>query len=503
MKRKDFLKDFIIMIIFIGSIFISQSIFAVESTPNIEPLDGAKEFGSSAEIYKELSPELSPEEYKERMLQLKTYILRMQAGEVVSSSFKDFKATLQWMAYIRRRVMELEKFRADQFMKPVNSAAPSKSRGKDGSTSYSGQHAKVLKYIIENYSQLAKTDIDNINSKIQNTEGKAYKKGFSVTLNAVDTDEFGNTSVTPFSVTLKGANHFPDWSYAKQINPVGGVDKETEEWQRSFNTIYSYQKYLGWEGEWYAIGSKKKNAFGYSTGSISEIYNATENTITTTTTDIIEMDFNIREIKSLHRKVEVVDATTGIVGTSYKEDREVLEYHTRINDDGDIEYLPSLVTGVRYNNGSDMGATATEFKSYTSYDAEGREEYVLYAETQKDSDGSILGNRIYAYNVTEYDPITHLSPYKYGSEIQVSEIAGDFSTVSDYTDIAWRILKDEDAYNRITEAAIDPEEALMAAALSVAKMVIDEGCDYEAAKINAISNLLAESADPLIIAQNI
>jgi len=499
MKRKDFIKDFI-MIILAGAILFSKIVFAVGNTADIQALDGDAEFGSSAEIYKELSPELSPEEYKERMLQLKTYILKMQAGEVVSSSFKDFKATLQWMAYIRRRVMELEKFRADQFMKPANSAAPSKSMNEDGSTSYSGRHAKVLKYIIENYSKLAKADIDKINSRIQDTGGKAYQKGFSVTLNAADTDELGNTYITPFSVTLKGANHFPGWSYAKQINPVGGLDEVTGEWKESFNTIYSYQKYLGWEGEWYAVGSKKKEAFGYSTGSISEIYNATENTITTTQTDIIEMDFDIREIKSLHRTVEVRDVATGIIGSSYAEDREVLEYHTRINDDGDIEYLPSLVEGVRYNNGGDMSATTTEFKSYTSYDSEGREEYVLYAETQKDADGSILSNRIYAYNVTEYDPITHLSPYKYGSEIQVTEIAGDFSTVGNYADIAWRILQDEDAYNRIAEI-VDPEEALVAVALSAAKMVVDEGYDYEAAKINAISSLLTEAADPIVVAK--
>ncbi len=82
----------------------------------------------------------------------------------------------------------------------------------------------------------------------------------------------------------------------------------------------------------------------------------------------------------------------------------------------------------------------------------------------------------------------------------MTEIAGDFSTVGNYADIAWRILQDEDAYNRIAEI-VDPEEALVAVALSAAKMVVDEGYDYEAAKINAISSLLTEAADPIVVAK--
>jgi hypothetical protein len=497
MKRKDFLKEFIILTVLVGSVSFTSNSFAVNNKADVKPLEGAEEFGSAAEIYKALSLELSPEEYQERVLQLKTYILKMQAGEVVNSSYRDFKATLQWMAYIRRRIMEIEKFRAEQFGRPADSAAPSRSAGKDGTVSYSGRHAKVLQYIIKNYSKLAKADIDKIDHKIQNTEGKAYKKGFSVTFNAEHTDELDNTFITPFSVTLKGANHFPEWSFAKQIDPVGGLNKETDEWERFFNTSYSWQRYLGWEGAWYAIGSKTRKAFGYATDSISEIYNATEGTITTTKTTITEMDLALREVKSLTREVEMSDAKTGIVGTSYREDREILEYHTRINDSGDIEYLPSLVVGIRYDNSGDL---TTEFKNYISYDSKGRAEYVLDAETNKDAEGNNTGNKISAYKVKEYDPITGLTPYKHGSEISISDIAGDFLTISKYTDIAWRLLQDKDAYNRVA-AVMDPEEALIAVALGVADMVVKEGYDYETAKINVISSLAADA--PLVVAQGI
>ncbi|MDD5614129.1 MAG: hypothetical protein PHQ54_03540, partial [Candidatus Omnitrophica bacterium] len=356
---------------------------------------------------------------------------------------------------------------------------------------------KVLKYIIENYSNLSKKDIQDINQRIASTPGKEWKKGFNVTFDAKIDDELGNTTQMPFTVTLKGDNHFPEWNYSKSYEPKAGILEGTDQWQSFLNEVYSWRDYSfgSWVGAWYAVGSKTRNAFGYSTGYRAETYNVTENTMTTVEESILDMDFSIREIKKVHRSIETKDLSSGIVGARYEETREVLEYKSRINKNGDIEYLPAVVEGTRYNFNADNEIESTsDFRSYTIYDDKGREEYALYVETQKDAQGNITGNKIYGYSIAGYDPATGLTPIAYGSNIEMSDIAGDFLRMTRYGDIAWRLLQDKDAYSRISQGAENTLEIIIAVALSVAKLVVDEGYDYEVAKINAISTLLVSNA---------
>ncbi|MDD5613578.1 MAG: hypothetical protein PHQ54_00715, partial [Candidatus Omnitrophica bacterium] len=198
MKKQVFLKVFIATAI-TAAIIYSQDGLAATSTGNV-----GENYGSSAETYKELSPEMTLEQYEGWLLQLKTALLKNKSGEAVSKNFQQVSSTIKWMEYLRKRALEVAKYEAEVSYRPAKSASPNKSVGKDGSISYSGRHAKVLRYIIENYSNLSKKDIQDINQRIASTPGKEWKNGFNVTFDAKIDDELGNTTQMPFTVTLKG-----------------------------------------------------------------------------------------------------------------------------------------------------------------------------------------------------------------------------------------------------------------------------------------------------------
>ena len=169
-KKKNILKHFIIMSIFVGGVSYHIASYANESTANEQPLDSA-EFGSIAEIYKALSPELSLEEYLDREQQVRGMLIKRKTGEDAKKSYQGLRAALQILTYVRERFRVIENRRAGLFNQPVRSATPGKSIAEDGSVTYSGTNTKILKYFANKFVQ-NKEDLEEVIKKIEATPGK-------------------------------------------------------------------------------------------------------------------------------------------------------------------------------------------------------------------------------------------------------------------------------------------------------------------------------------------
>jgi len=498
---KNILKQFIIILTITGVFSSSVASYANEGGEDEKPLE-LNTFGSAAEIYKALSPELSLEEYLAREQQVKGMLVKRKAGEDARKSYQGLRSALQILAYVRERFRAMESRRAEFFNQPVRSATPGKSINKDGSVTYSGTNTRFLEYFADKFIQ-NKDDLEEVRKRIKETPGNHAHKGFSLTLNMTSEDKLGNITRRPLYVSLRNENtHFPDWMFSRQLTPtyaqMDANDPSTEYVYYAPSTIYV--KYLECTGDWWALNNKESNAFGYVLKTYQESTDQwgvkqyiTEN--------ILNMDLAIREPTSYHRLVTIDEGESSY---SYEEDTTVLDFYITHDEEGALQYLPSIVETIHYNDEQAPDRVTTAYKFY-KYDDNDRVVNSLTAVYVKDSSDSYF--TIGIVNVDEFDPLTGLAPISQTSPNITSSFSGNAEMVKQYGEIMWRAWQDEDI-NNIMQQASDMQDVVRVC-WDIASQVVQDGLNYEAAKINTLvqhSQKIAdfkEEKDTLLAAQSL
>ncbi|MDP8233478.1 MAG: hypothetical protein P9M06_01555 [Candidatus Saelkia tenebricola] len=478
MKKKNILKHFIIMSIFVGGVSYHIASYANESTANEQPLDSA-EFGSIAEIYKALSPELSLEEYLDREQQVRGMLIKRKTGEDAKKSYQGLRAALQILTYVRERFRVIENRRAELFNQPVRSATPGKSIAEDGSITYSGTNTKILKYFANKFVQ-NKEDLEEVIKKIEETSGKHAYKGFSLTFNMSSEDKLGNVTTRPLHVSLRDeSTHFPDWIFSKQLTPTyAQIDSNDASTAYVYHApSYLYMKYSECAGDWWAFNNKESNAFGYALKMYQELrdqWGVTQYI----TEDVLDMDFSYREARSYHRLVTI---DSGETSYSYEEDTNVLDFHISYDQEGGLKYLPSVVEAVHYNDDQAPNRVTTSYKFY-EYDENDRVVNSLVAVHEQDGSQDFF--RIGIVEVDEFDPLTGLSPISQTSPNIMPGTSGDVTLAKKYAEIVWKALRDDDLSDIMQ--AVDMT-GFVQTCWDVATQVIIDGLNYDAAKINVLT----------------
>ncbi|MDP8216270.1 MAG: hypothetical protein P9L98_02970 [Candidatus Kaelpia imicola] len=498
MRKKDFLKDLILGLIIVSiCCMLSIDVSAYSDSEKENPMD-LSHYGSAAELYNALSAALSIDELEEREATIKALLIGKKSGEQVRISYQNLSASLYAIAAIRNKIREFAMISSDQLFAPIKAAGPSRSVGKNGSLSFNGTNTEVAKWIINKYAKGKKGvtdgDIEEAIKRITETSGQHAKKGFSITFNhSISNDKLGGPStVIPIQIALRSENtHFLDWTFSKTSKPVYAQDDNDPEIEFVvYKDSYNYIEYLECEGDWWGFDNKKSNAFGYAVKLYQEIENLETGVITSFEQDILEMDFQLRENKSYHRKV--TEVLPGEYTRSYEETVNIKEFYSSVNEDGDIEYMPQVLEIKHFNddNAPDLITTSLQFYQYDEYD---RASEILNISHIESKDGEISYNTISISKILEYDPLTKLATLE-SVNFNLALVEGSFEDAIQYGQVMWRAFKDEEVARILGDIAL---EEFGNAIKEIAEQVIDQGIDYEAARTNVLARYWSESDDTL------
>ncbi len=487
MKRTGIIKCFII-ILAVTLVMPICSVFAVESGTSEAPLS-LEEFGSIAEIYKALSPELSFEEYLDREEYAHGMIIKRKTGEDAQKSYQSLRSALQILSYVRERFREIERMRAEIFSKPIKSATPGKSVGKDGSVTYSGTNIKIAKYILKKYSDkypdVSAEDLNEIEAKIDGTLGKGAHKGFSITFDMESKDKLDNAVKIPIQVALRDENtHFLNWSFSKSYAPKFAQDENNpEDMFIYYEPSYNFVKYLECSGDWWGFNSKDTNAFGWASKTYQEIRDSRTGMVKQIEQEVLAMDYTFREAKAYSRKITDCNSD-GSIRNSYEQNTRILEFQPTEDDDGVVSYLPKAMETVQFND-STAPNRETTFYSFYSYDEYDRTDKALTVAYIKDSDSEYF---TMSYNNTlEYDPLTGLSALDSLSGDIIPGVSVTPGEALRYGETVWQALNDVDIQSSFTLNSEVEVKNMLWACFDIATQVLQSGFNYDAAKLNALA----------------
>jgi len=484
-----------ILIVSIGIIGIGlQSVWGVGSTEE-QPLN-VEEFGSIAELYQALSPDMPFEEYLQRVLKAKEMILKKKVSKDAQVSYQNLVSTLKILYYVRDRFRQIEKMRAQFYMKPARAISPRKSVSKnpDGSyaISYTGFNHKIAKHILRNYSkrfpEVSPEDIKEIEKRIDETQGKKTHKAFTITFEAKSRDKLDNYTRFPVQMSFRNeVTHFPDWNFSKAITDKFTHDKNLN--PTTYEDItYNFVRFDKCAGQWWGFNNKETNAFGWAVETYQEVYNLKTGFLYTTKQEVLEMDFGIREAKRTHRLTHEI--FEGKLDHSYEEDVVVLEYKKTQDAEGNVKYLPLIVEVTHYNDEQvpERIAVSRSFYIYDEYD---RIVNSVVVTNIKSKDESIYFSSLQIIQPTEFDPVTGLTMLE-RDVYQVDYILGAFEEVIRRGEIIYKGLKDMELQDLLAKQGL--EEKRFEILDAIAQGVID-GLDYEVAKLNVIAHYKQELAE--------
>ncbi len=485
MKR---FKNILILFIFIGIIgFNLQSLWAVGSTEE-QPLD-VEEFGSIAELYQALSPDMPFEEYLQRVLKARETILKKRVSRDAQISYQNLISALKILYYVRDRFRRIEKMRAQFYMKPAKAMSPRKSVSKnpDGSyaISYTGFNHKIAKHILRNYSkrfpEVNPEDIKEIEKRIDETEGKKTHKHFTITFEAKRRDKLENYTRFPVQMSFRNeATHFPDWNFSKAITNKFMYDKDIN--PTTYEDItYNFVRFDKCAGQWWGFNNKETNAFGWAVETYQEVYNLKTGFLYTTKQKVLEMDFGIREAKRTHRLTHEIVDKLGI-DYSYEEEVVVLEYKKTRDEEGKDKYLP-VVVEVKHYNDDQIPEGETITRSFYTYDDNDRITDSVIVTHTRSKDGGIAYNSLRVTKVTLFDPITGLTPLEEDT-YEVQFIAGDFEQMVRRGQIIHKSLQDTELQNLLKELGLEDKRYEIADEIALAVL---NGAEYDAAKIDIVA----------------
>jgi len=476
-----------ILILFIGIIgFGLQTVWGVGSTEE-QPLN-VEEFGSIAELYQALSPDMPFEEYLQRVLKAREMILKKKVSQDTQVSYQNLISALKILYYVRDRFRQIEKMRAQFYMKPAKAMSPKKSvsRNPDGSyaISYTGSNYKIAKHILRNYSQrfpdVSLEDIKEIEKRIDETKGKKTHKRFTITFNAKNKDKLDNYTRFPVQMSFRNeGTHFPDWNFSKAITNKFMQDKDLN--PTTYEDItYNFVRFDKCAGQWWGFNNKETNAFGWAVETYQEVYNLKTGFLYTTKQEVLEMDFGIREAKRTHRLThEIVE---GIMDHSYEEEVLVLEYKKTTDVEGKEKYLP-LVVEVKHYNDNRMPESKSITRSFYTYDDNDRITNSVIVTHTWSKDGSIAYNSLRVTKVTLFDPITGLTPVEQDI-YEIPFIAGDFEQVVRRGEIIHHSLGDAELQTLLKELGLESERYEIADEIALAVL---NGAEYDAVKIDIVA----------------
>jgi hypothetical protein len=477
-----------ILILLIGLILLGlRPALGVGSTEE-QPLD-VEEFGSIAELYQALSPDMPFEEYLQRVLKAKEMILKKKVSQDTHISYQNLISALKILYYVRDRFRQIEKMRAQFYMRPARAISPRKSVSKnpDGSyaISYTGFNYKIAKHILRNYSkrfpEVSKDDIREIEKRIDETKGKKTHKAFTITFGAKDKDKLDNYTRFPVQMSFRNeVTHFPDWNFSKAIANKFMYDKDLNPttWE---DITYNFVRFDKCAGQWWGFNNRETNAFGWAVETYQEVYNLKTEFLYTTKQEVLEMDFNIREARRTHRLTHEIWEEGGI-DHNYEEEVNVLEYKKTTDDEGKDKYLPTVVE-VRHYNDNQIPTGETITRSFYTYDDNDRIINSVIVTHTRSQDGSIAYNSLRITKVTLFDPITGLTSLEEDS-YEIPFIAGPFDQMVRRGEIIHRALEDSELQDLLKQCGLEDKKYQIADEIALGVL---EGMEYDAAKIDVVA----------------
>lgn len=459
-----------------------------------------EEFGSIAELYQALSPDMPFEEYLQRVLKAKEMILKKKVGEDARISYQNLISALKILYYVRDRFRQIERMRAQFYMRPAKAISPRKSvyKNPDGSyaVSYTGFNHKIAKYILRKYSkrfpEVSKDDIREIEKRIDETKGKKTHKAFTITFGAQDKDKLGNYTRFPVQISFRNeVTHFPDWNFSKAIATKFMYDKDLNPttWE---DVTYNFVRFDKCAGQWWGFNNKETNAFGWAVETYQEVYNLKTDFLYTTKQEVLEMDFGIREARKTHRLTHEIWEKGGI-DHHYEEEVNVLEYKKTTDDEGKDKYLPTVVE-VRHYNDNQMPTGETITRSFYTYDENDRVINSVIVTHTRSLDGSIAYNSLRVTKITLFDPITGLTPLEQDS-YEIPFIAGSFDQVVRRGEIIHRALEDSALQDLLKQCGLEEKRYQIADEIALGVL---GGMEYDVAKIDVIARYKGSSEEEKI-----
>ena len=487
MKRKDFLKYFIIgaITVFICLIMTIESKAYDDSEG--EPMD-ISQYGSAAELYNALSAALSIEELEGREENIKSLLAGKKSKEQVYLAHQDLSVSLKRIVFVRNRIREFQKMYVEQIFVPVKAAGPNRSVGKDGSMSFSGTNTAIASYIINKYAKgqpgVTSRDIEESAKRISATPGNHAKKGFSITFNnTIPNDKLGGpNTVIPMQVALRnGDTHFIEWTLSRTSKPTYAQDNNNPEIEFVvYKDSYNYVENRENIGSWWGFNNKKSNAFGCAVKTYQEIENLETGVITSFMQDVLDVDFQLRENRSYHRKV--TEYLPGEYTRSYEEIVHVKDFYSSANEDGDIVYMPQVLEIEHFNDSHAPGLVTTSFQSY-QYDEYDRASEILNISHVESKDGKVSYNTISISKILEYDPLTKLATLEsIDFSLQLGE--GSLKDAIQYGQVMWHAFKDEEIARVLSDIT---SESFANVIKDIAEQVMVQNIDYKAARTNALA----------------
>ncbi|MDP8252791.1 MAG: hypothetical protein P9X27_00085 [Candidatus Kaelpia aquatica] len=501
-KKKDFLKELIFGLITVSiCCMFSADVNAYGGSGEEEPM-GVSSPSSAAEVYAD-AVALSLAELESREENIRSLLIGKKSGEQVRSSYQNLSASLQMIAYTRNRTREFEKMRIDQFFAPIKAAGPSRSVGKNGAISFNGTNAEIAKRLIEKYATQQKgvtdKDIEEALKRIAETSGQHEKKKFSITFNhSISNDKLGGPdTLIPIQVALRDEEkHFMDWTFSKTSRPTYAQDDDNPEIEFVvYKDSYNYVKNLENAGQWWGVNNKESNAFGYVVKLYQEIENLETGVITNFYQNVLEMDFNLRETRSYHRKV--TESLLGEYTRSYEETVDIKEFYLSVNEDGDIEYMPQVLEITRFNDDQspDLITTSLQYYQYDEFD---RASEILSVSHIESKDGTVSYNTISISKILEYDPLTKLATIE-SVNFSLTLGEGSLEDAIQYGQVMWRAFQDEEVARILGDIT---SEKFANAVQEITEQVINQGMDYEAARTNVLAQYWSASDNNNLQVQN-
>ena len=477
-----------ILIVSIGIIGIGlQSVWGVGSTEE-QPLN-VEEFGSIAELYQALSPDMPFEEYLQRVLKAKEMILKKKVSKDAQVSYQNLVSTLKILYYVRDRFRQIEKMRAQFYMRPAKAISPRKSVSKnpDGSyaISYTAFGYEIAKHILRNYSkrfpEVSLKDIKEVEKRIDETKGKKTHKHFTITFGGKSKDKLDNYTRFPVQVSCRNeVTHFPDWNFSKAITDKFTHDKNLN--PTTYEDItYNFVRFDKCAGQWWGFNNKETNAFGWAVETYQEVYNLKTGFLYTTKQKVLEMDFGIREAKRTHRLTHEIIDKMGI-DHSYEEEVLILEYKKTRDEEGKDKYLP-VVVEVKHYNDDQMPEGETITRSFYTYDDNDRVTNSVIVTHTRSKDGSIAYNSLRVTKVTLFDPITGLTPLEEDT-YEIPFIAGDFEQMIRRGQIIHCSLEDTELQTLLKDLGLEDKRYEIADEIALAVL---NGAEYDVAKIDIVA----------------
>ena len=274
MKLRSFIKSFIILLLLFSFIPSLKNIFASGSTEEEQMLKLIENMGSTSELYKILTPDLPLSELQQKEEEARTRMLKKQMGIDAEREHESLTSTLKIISYWKHKIREIAKQEADMYMRPVKSATPKKSKGKNGAVFISGSNVQIAIWVLKNYFQryskkVTEKDIQETIGYIRETKGDVAHKGFTITFGNKTEDKLGNVTEIPLSFSLRRDDHFPDWSFSKEYTPLAGKDADTGEDILVKQVNYKFVKIKEAQGDWWGFNSKDRDAWGWASKSPS------------------------------------------------------------------------------------------------------------------------------------------------------------------------------------------------------------------------------------------